>query len=72
MSVESVALKNFLSRHRVQDVKRACEGELFEESDEFATYWFGNGELTILPVDSEDEFTFHVSNARGFDELVKD
>ena len=52
---------------------RTVDGEAYECEVESATCFFGNRELLISPNDlNESEETYHVSNVRGFWELVRD
>ncbi len=63
-----------LNKHGLKGVAAEVVGELPELSNEFGTATWGNGELLIWPDrdESDEAHTFHVSNARGFDELVRD
>lgn len=64
-------LKNFLDGHTLSDIKTNCNGESFEYSNEFATYYYGNGELAIWPVDADEPIDYEISNVRGFEELLR-
>lgn len=60
-------LKDFLKKYSIEDVQTPVEGEANEYSTDLATYFFGNGELVISPVDeSQDEIVYWCDRI-GFD-----
>lgn len=66
-------LRYFIDALGISAVRRKCYGELFEFhgviGPETVVYTYGNGELYIS--DSLHEWSFEISNVRGFDELVE-
>ena len=62
-------MKDFFKQHSIEDIKAKVVGELNELTTGNKTYFYGNGEITIIT--EHDSSTYEVTNVRGFDELVE-
>lgn len=56
-------MRDFLSKRSARDAEKAVKGELRELSTSLATYFYGNNEVNVSPVDEKEEpFTLYVDN----------
>lgn len=62
--------EEFLAHKTIDDASALAIGELPEFCTENATYYYGNGELIVLPVDSEEEIYFDVNKYNGFTKVL--
>lgn len=60
MKSQTFYKRDFLKHRTVEDVRAYVKGELNELATRFATYFYGNGEVIVYPVNSEESFSFFV------------
>lgn len=52
--------RDFLKYKTIEDIESNCTGELHELATDIATYWLGNSELIVQPVNNEESFSMFV------------
>lgn len=62
----SKALEDFLNVFTLEDIENPVIGELNEFSTDDNSYFFGNGELIVSPIDESQSETVYCIETVGF------
>ena len=61
-------INEFFKSYGIDDIKQPIHGELLEHSTKHCTYWYGNGELIIVPMHGNE--VVYVVDRIGFNEIL--